>query len=227
MQFSISNTKLDEEILSKDEEEIIPYFEDYDDRKMWMSYWYQIKKVLDTGGENVLVVGVGNKTVTNYLKTISKYTQNLEEVTTADIDENLNPDQICDVLELSKQFNNKKYDTVLCAEVLEHLPFKKFEKALEELKKVSKEWVIISLPYAGKSIKFSLELPNEIRKDIKIKMDSNEIHHCNGWHRWEVGKKKYSLEKIKEKISKKFKIEEIFSPPENQYHLFFILKKKN
>ncbi len=228
LRISISETKVDEELLSKqEEEEIMPYFEDYDDRRMWMSYWHQLNEVFKTGGEKILVVGVGNKTVPNYLKTISEYSphKNLE-VTTADIDENLNPDHVCDVAELSETFENEKYDTILCAEVLEHLPFEKFEESLEELYKVSKKWVILSVPYAGENIRLSLELPDGIRKDLSIKMPEKKEHEYDGWHQWEVGKKDYSKKKIIDILENRFGIARSFIPPENLYHLFFVLKKK-
>ncbi len=228
LRISISETRVDKELLSREEdEEIMPYFEDYDDRRMWMSYWHQINEVFKTGGEKVLVVGVGNKTVPNYLRTVSEYSphKNLE-VTTADIDENLDPDRVCDVTELSESFENDEYDTILCAEVLEHLPFEKVKTSLDELYKVTKDWVIISLPYAGQNVRFSLELPDGVRTDFTLKMTENKEHEDDGWHKWEVGKKGYSKEKITKLIGKKFEITRSFIPPENLYHLFYVLKKK-
>ncbi len=228
MKISISETDREKELLSREEdEEIMPYFEDYDDRRMWMSYWHQINEVFKTGGESVLVVGVGNKTVPNYLKTISNYSphKNLE-VTTADIDENLDPDHVCDIVELSEYFGKEDYDAILCAEVLEHLPFKKFENSLQELYEVTREWVIISLPYASQNFRLSLEFPSGNRKDFTLKIPENDEHEYDGWHQWEVGKKGYSKEKVINRITKKFEIARSFIPPENLYHLFFVLRKK-
>lgn len=109
------------------------YFRGYDIKERWMSYWYQINEVLRTKARKVLEVGVGNKTISNYLK------ERGIKVTTVDINPSLNPDHVCDVAELTKIFKPKTFDAVLCAEVLEHLPFIKFRKALGELYEVSRE----------------------------------------------------------------------------------------
>ncbi|KXA92986.1 hypothetical protein AKJ66_03035 [candidate division MSBL1 archaeon SCGC-AAA259E22] len=195
---------------------------------MWMSYWHQINEVFKTGGKKLLVVGIGNKTVPNYLKTVSEYLEHRKfEVTTADIDENLNPDFICDVSELSECFDSESFDTILCAEVLEHLPFEKFERSLEELYKVSGKWVVLSLPYAGYGFRLSLELPNCGKKDFTLKIPQREKHIYDGWHRWEIGKKGYSREKVTEIIKKNYQIVRNYSPPENMNQLFFVLKKRN
>lgn len=52
-------------------------------------------------------------------------------VMTADIDPSLDPDFICSVTDLSKTFKPNSFDCILCAEVLEHIPFEYFEIALE------------------------------------------------------------------------------------------------
>lgn len=227
LEISFSNINLNKELLSKkQEEDVIPYFEDYDDRKMWMSYWYQIREVLQTKPVKVLIVGVGNKTVSNYLKTVAENsTESIKKVETVDIDQNLSPDYVCNILELSKNFEDNEYDTILCAEVLEHLPFEEFKSSLKELKKISRKYVILSIPYSSKDFRFSIELPNGKRKDITLKLVEKKEHKFDGWHHWEVGKKGYSKKKIKKIIKNYFDIEKEFIPVENQYHLFFKLKK--
>ncbi len=43
-------------------------------------------------------------------------------------------------------FENASFDLVTCLEVLEHLPFDVYSKALFELERVSKKYIIISVP---------------------------------------------------------------------------------
>jgi len=43
-------------------------------------------------------------------------------------------------------FEDNSFDIVLCCEVLEHLPFKVYEKALQEIGRVAKKYIIISVP---------------------------------------------------------------------------------
>lgn len=197
------------------------YFRDYDTKERWISYWYQINEILKTKPRKILEVGIGNKTVSNYLKKLRI------NVVTVDIDKSLKPDYVCSVTNLSKIFSKKQFDTVLCAEVLEHLPFKHFEKALRELWKVSKKYVILSLPHFGLGLRLSLKIPliKEINFAIKIPLPVK--HVFDGQHYWEIGKKGYPLRKILKIISKWYKIKKTYIVPENPYHRFFILVVKN
>lgn len=43
---------------------------------------------------------------------------------------------------------DKSYDCITCLEVIEHLPVTVFENALQELTRVSKEYVLISVPFS-------------------------------------------------------------------------------
>jgi ubiquinone/menaquinone biosynthesis C-methylase UbiE len=44
-------------------------------------------------------------------------------------------------------FPENSYDTVICCEVLEHLPYSIYKKALKEIERVAKDYIIISVPY--------------------------------------------------------------------------------
>ena len=44
--------------------------------------------------------------------------------------------------------SDRSYDCVTCMEVIEHLPITVYQKALSELARVSKKYIIISVPYA-------------------------------------------------------------------------------
>lgn len=190
----------------------------YDYESRWASYWHQIKEVLALKPQNILEIGIGNATVSNYLKH-----QGLE-VATLDIDKELSPDVVANVLETPFQGNS--FDVVLCAEVLEHLPFDDFEKCLAELKRVSKKYVVLTLPHFGPQVRFLCKIP--LLKEVRIafKIYFPEKHIFNGQHHWELGKQGYGLGKIKEIIKRYFAITKDFVPFENQYHHFFILEKK-
>jgi len=88
----------------------------------WISYWYQINEVLELKPESLLVIGIGDRIVVDILE------KEISEIKTFDIDENLKPDVIGSVENLP--FKDNQFDVILCAEVLEHLPFEKFEKCL-------------------------------------------------------------------------------------------------
>lgn len=192
-------------------------FSKYDSKNRWVSYWHQINEVLSLKPRNVLEIGVGNKTVSNYLKN-----RNIK-VVTLDKDKKLKPDIVADILKTPLKDNS--FDAVLCAEILEHLPFRKFEEGLKELKRVSRKNVVLSLPYFGHSVKFSLKIPLMKEKKFAARFPFPIKHRFSGGHYWEIGKKGYPLKKIKNIIRKYFKIKKEFIPFENQYHYFFILKK--
>lgn len=197
------------------------YSWEYDSKNRWISYWHQINQVLQTKPKRVLEIGVGNKTVTNYLKA-----RNIE-VITIDIDKDLSPDYLCSVTEISKHFKENSFDTILCAEILEHLPFEYFGKSLKEIQKVAKNYAIISLPYHGLNFRFSLKLPLTKERNLLIKIPLPLTHKYDGEHYWEIGKRGYPLGKILKIISKFFEIEKKYIVPETPSHTFFILKKKN
>lgn len=209
--------------MSKDKMKFVPqvsrehYFEDYDTKERFISYWYQIDEVLRTKPKNVLEIGVGNKTVSNYLK------HRGIDVTTVDIDPNLESDLVGSVTELSKYFGKSSFDTVLCAEVLEHLPFDCFDVALKEIKHTAKSFVILSLPHFGIKFRFGIKMPLFKERRLFIQLPYYKEHFFDGEHYWEVGKKGYPIKLIVSKLSNLFKVERYYLIAENPYHIMFVL----
>ena len=125
----------------------------------------------------------------------------------------------------------EKFDTVVCFQMLEHLPFSDFNKALQELIRVSKENVIISLPDRSKCFGIRLYLNSRhlsfsLTKIVEFFNFFLPKHLFDGAHYWEIGKKGYSLKSIK-KIFKKngLKIINTYRVFEKPLIRFFILKK--
>lgn len=190
----------------------------YPDR--WASYYYQLREIIEQKPSSVLEVGTGDGVLKQYLLNNTNIAyQNL------DVAEDLNPDITGSVEDIPLPDNS--VDMVVAYEILEHLPFKKFEQSLLELKRVSRGPVIISLPHFGPPIKFLLKLPflPEIRFAFKIPFPKG--HTFNGEHYWEIGKRGYSIRRIREILRKHFSIRSEFIPFENQYHHFFILSIKD
>jgi len=196
----------------------------YDDIFRFLSYQHQIELVRELGPKTVLEIGVGNGTFANYLK------QAGVKVTTCDIDKKLNPDVVGDVLNLP--FGSKTFDVIVAFEVLEHLPFEKFEKALSELNRVSRKNSVISLPYPCIPFTLAIKFPL-INKLIKNPIPSTSLripkfwqsNRFDGEHYWELGKKGSSLREIRSILKKQFKITKENHPLMNPYHEFFVLEK--
>ena len=193
----------------------------YDSKERWASYWYQINEVVKLKPKTVLEIGVGNKTVSGYFKKIGI------KVTTVDFGKNLKPDIVASVLNLP--FKKNSFDVVLCAEVLEHLPFKDFPKALKEIYKVTKNAAIITLPHFSiTNLYFGFKLiPFIAKKEFTYKIDFPIKHQFLGEHYWEIGKRNYPLNEIIDNIKRTgFKIGKTYYPKENYYHHFFVLLKE-
>lgn len=193
-------------------------FKKYSHPDRWVSYFNQINETLASQAGSVLEIGVGDKVFGSYLK--NNTTINYSSL---DIAEDLNPDFIGSVTSIP--IGDNSFDAVCAFEVLEHLPFECFDRALMELSRVSKKTVIISLPHFGPAIKFLFKVPFLPTIRFAIKIPFHKTHTFNGEHYWEIGKKDYSLSAIKKIINNHYSIKKHFVPFENQYHHFFVLEK--
>lgn len=200
------------------------YFtESYCSTRRFISFAEQIKNIINTNPDSVLEVGIGNGFVSDFIRKKGL------NITTVDFDKELNPDYTASIMELP--FKNDSFDCVCCFEVLEHLPFKCFNTALQELQRVSKQDVLISLPDAGKCIPFVFPIPDPkykvrlYRRLIEIPFLKKE-HTFDGQHYWEINKKGYDLDFVSIFINRYFEIKDtyrLFSVP---YHRFFNLVVK-
>jgi uncharacterized UPF0146 family protein len=198
------------------------YYKDYDDLTRFISYFCQINSVIEPNQKTILEVGLGNKTVSNYLKQFGF------DVTTCDFDKNLDPDEVADIRDLP--FQNNKFDVVLACEILEHIPFEDVAKALSELKRITKKKVIISIPYSSFFIEIVLNFNISIfYKQLHLVLSVPSFTHKfkkNNDHYWEMGCKNYSKKEIRNLLKRYFEIKKEFQPILIPYHYFFILEKK-
>ncbi len=198
----------------------IYYTLDYLDKPRWVSLWHQINEVTSKKPKSILEVGMGNGLVKHTL-TLLGYS-----VKTLDHDRRLKPDYVGDIRQLS--FRARSFDIILCAQVLEHLLFEEFLGCLLELHRVVKRYVILTLPHDYLTY-FLVQLkiiPYLKPLTFFRTVPRLQTHTFNGQHYWEIGKRGYPLNKIKEKITGAgFTIEKTYLLPENPYHRFFILRK--
>ncbi len=195
-------------------------FERYCYPERWASYYHQLREVLASSPKSILEVGGGDGVLESYIK------RNIAEAiyTSVDIAEDLNPDVVAAIDALP--FADASFDVVCAFEVLEHIPFEKFEKALGELLRVSKGRVLISVPHFGPPVALSFKLP--FLKEIKLlfKFPFPKRHSFNGQHYWEIGKKGYSPRFMRKVISKLAYIKKEFVPFDSRYHHFYVLEKR-
>lgn len=199
------------------------YYNDYDSIAGFISYFYQIDLVRKLGVNKVLEVGVGNKTVSNYLR------HNGFDITTYDCNESLEPDVVGDIKELP--FEDSSYEVIMACEVLEHLPWNDMPKTIDELFRVTSKYVIISIPFTSLYFEAAIKFPmyNKILKkyclDLFIRLPFAIFAGCSKHHQWEIGLKGYSLRKVRKEIKRKFRILKEVRPILQPKHYFFVLQK--
>ena len=186
----------------------------------FVSYYWQLKEVLSLEPQSVLEVGVGDKVLGSCIKNNTSVSY-----TSVDVAEDLHPDVVGSVLNLP--FVDKSFDVVCAFEVLEHLPFDQFDRALAELARVARTHVVISLPHFGPMFSFSLKVPFLPHLRFAHKIQFSKKHIFNGQHYWEIGKRGYPTSLIRKKLSVYGEIMRDFVPFGSPYHHFFVLKLKN
>ncbi|PNS00551.1 type 11 methyltransferase [Petrotoga miotherma DSM 10691] len=198
------------------------YFNEfYDSKERWISYWHQINEIIKLNPKRVLEIGIGNSFVSKYLK------ERKLNIVTLDIDSRLNPDVVGSVLNIPLKDNS--FDVVACYEILEHLPYENFNRALSEIFRVSNSYAIISLPDVSRVYRLYVHIPkvSVFKRLIPLPRIKSPIHKFDGEHYWEIGKAGYPLNRIIKDIQKAgFKIEKTYRIFENPYHRFFIARKE-
>lgn len=162
----------------------------------------QLRLLLDLKPKSILEIGIGNGFVSSFLKSCDY------KVTTFDINPNLNPDVVGSITELDKFFKDKQFDVILCAEVLEHIPFTYFVSSLKKISKISNKAIItlpslhnnifdititLRLPYINRNKRFGLTIPAKTRK-------KSDLHH------WEIGEKGIYINDVKKIFERYFNI---------------------
>ena len=196
------------------------YYKNYDTKERFCSYWHQIQEIVLLNPKSILEIGVGNGFVSKYLK------QRGFDIITLDIDRRLSPDVAGSVLHIP--FSDEAFDVVACYELLEHLPYENFEKAISEIFRVSRSCALLSLPDTNRVYRLYVQIPKigELKKLISFPRLRKLAHNFDSQHHWEIGKASYSLKTILNDINKAgFNIEKTYRVFEIPYHRFFKLKK--
>lgn len=190
----------------------------------WASFGIQIREIINTHPQTVLEIGKGSGLVNHVLNQMGI------DAKTVDIDKSLAPDFVSDIRRLPMKENS--FDTVVCFEVLEHLPFSDFLPSLKQLRRVSKKYVLLSLPephstYLSLAFKFLPFLP-KVDWFYKISFKEMFFPKLNkNIHLWEINRNPASLSEVLEKIDQAgLKVIKEYCSISNLYHHFFILEKK-
>jgi SAM-dependent methyltransferase len=198
----------------------IYYDEGYVNPVRFAVYSYQISEIFKINPNNVLEIGIGNGLVSDFLKKAQF------NVVTMDIDYLLNPSFVGSIINIP--LIDESFDVVTAFQVLEHIPFEYFKISLNELKRISRKNVIMSLPDSSRHYKIQFVLPfiREISYSFQVPCMRPKNHIFDGQHYWEIGKKGYSIDCILDCIkSVGFEVLKNYRIFEHPYHRLFILKK--
>ncbi|HJV92561.1 MAG TPA: class I SAM-dependent methyltransferase [Azonexus sp.] len=183
-----------------------------------ITHWHQANAVCEftRRGGRVLEVGPGSGHTTWLLKQWGM------DVRTLDFDASVAPDIVGDVTQMPCE--SRSYDCVLAAEVLEHIPFGEFGKALSELRRVSRGHVVITLPAPFVGGSALLNFSGLKQKGLFFGLPYWIAHKFDGQHYWELGKRGYSLWRIRRLIRQQgLRIVSEFRPAPSLYCYFFVL----
>lgn len=195
----------------------------YNSKERWLSYWYQINESISLKPENLLIIGKGSGVVEKTIASISPEVK----ITTLDLSEELLPDVTGDMRRMP--FSDLSFDCLLCCQVLEHIPFGEVRSVLKEFHRITRRFLIISLPHKRKHVKLEIDTPFTGRRIFilkypfmkKIPGNSFEV----GDHCWEINRG-VSYGQVKSVMSEMFVIEKSFLNEMNCTHRFFVLRKR-
>ena len=189
-----------------------------------VSLVHQIIDVHATGARKVLEIGKGTGFVSDYLSKAGI------EVTTVDVNPNLEPDVLGSVLELDNYFEEASFDCVLCAEVLEHMPFEYFEGTIEQIALSTSNRAFITIPRCQHILlDFAclIKIPKLRRKLRSLTLTLPKKDIWSG-HHWELDSdKKTKKREIRKLLEKHFIVESFERFKLNPYHFFIVLKKRD
>ena len=189
----------------------------YDELHRWKSYWYQIQAIGRSRPARLLEIGSGSGVISWYARERMGI-----EVVTFDFDDALSPDIVGDVRDLCRYVENDSFDCVCAFQVLEHIPFEDFGKALQAMASVSSQSVLISLPYWGYPFELRLQLVRRAWTFVTArKLSLPKQWTFDGEHHWEIGVEGSSLQRVHDIISGELNIRREYICPEYSYHYFF------
>jgi len=194
-------------------------FKSYMPLQRWCSVWYQLCEINKLKPSNTLEIGPGS----GLLKEVGRVYD--FHIKTLDIDPELMPDYVGSVTAIP--IGDYAFDLVCAFQVLEHLVYEDALMAFAEMVRVSKKNILISLPDAktGIGIKLYVNKIGAYKTSLNNPLYVPQEHAFDGEHYWEIGKRGYNLNKIKNDFTKTANLIKTYRVPEMPYHRFFVFDK--
>ena len=154
------------------------------------------------------------------------------DVTTFDVDGTFSPDVLGSVHDMA-MFTEGQFDVAIASHVLEHLPLHFLDASLAELARIARH-AIVYLPVNGISLQvrlssnfraFDWSRIADVRKWWR-KPDPDTPRFMSGQHYWEVGIKGCSKREIEARMSRVFRIDDVYRNQDWQPSLNFLLSSR-
>jgi SAM-dependent methyltransferase len=186
----------------------------------WFRYFFIIKKLVELAPLHILEVGPGEGTIQRVYKPFA------EEYVTIDVNERLHPTFKADVREIVEEAKGR-FDAVVAADILEHIPFEDLPRAMENIYAYLKEsgYALITIPHRSHYLFWMTSLthkPHLIRTPTLKRLLWGRAA-IDPDHKWEIGDGWHTIADV-ERVMREagFKIE---SRRPLLYVDFWVLKK--
>ncbi len=194
-------------------------FSSYMTKQRWCSVWHQLDEVQKLKPDRVLEIGVGS----GLFKVVAATFGILVE--TLDFDPDLQPDYVGSATAMP--FSDAAYDVVCAFQMLEHLPYEASLQAFSEMVRVSRRYVVISLPDARSVWPYKIHIPKFGTHDFLVPRPQLKVpvHEFDGEHYWEINKRDYPFSRVIADFSKRLRLIKTYRVFENSYHRFFVFER--
>ena len=196
----------------------------YESFPRFVSYRNQIEIIRSLEPNDMLEVGIGSGFVKDYLRS-SGYS-----VTTADHDKVLGPDIVCDIRDIPVKDNS--FDLVVAFEILEHLPYEESLQGIQEMQRISRRYVVLSVPrscfYLGCSFMFGLPTFHKlVSVGLRVPFFWIGPEYGDKEHMWELGRRGFPIRRLVKDIKRRGLAikQQKGHIALNTQHYFFVLEK--
>lgn len=198
----------------------------YDTEPRFGSYWYQIQEVVRIWEPDakILEIGPGNNFFSEYLS------KRGIQVETLDIIPDSSPTYVGTFTAIPCE--DEQFQCVCAFQSLEHQPFEKLQPSLEEMARVSRQFIIFSVPDVRFFVTLDLKLIREKYRILQvINLPRIVDRHLPpvktpACHYWEIGRAGFSVKQVLEEIKKShLRCLNHYRIPLNPKHHLFLLSK--
>ena len=182
-------------------------------------YSNQLAELYRLDPESALEIGMADGFMN---EVVGRFTRH--RLVSCDLDASLRPNVAGSVLQLP--FGRNEFDLVMCCQVLEHIPFTEFVPALQELRRVARRAILLSVPDVRMYFALRLRLPRAGWKTLSVSPERYRLgpYEYDGEHYWEIGFRGTRFKDIRAGIrSAGLEIVRSYRIPDLPYHCCFLL----